>query len=177
MEIYACPKCGSRRIFQGNLGDGVLTGYTSKNVCKNCGFQGMPIIFNTEKDYKNFLQELGVKNIQTKKTPVEKTKEKPKTQNKKIPKEVTILTVIMILNAVLNLIFYYYTIGFQTINPLWIYYIIIFIISAVLLPMGLLTQKKWAWTAAGVLFALSIPIGLIFLYILTRDPVKNYFGI
>jgi len=56
MEIIACPKCGSRRIFQGRLRDGLLTGYTSKDVCRNCGYQGMPIIFDSESDYKKFLK-------------------------------------------------------------------------------------------------------------------------
>lgn len=58
MEIKACPRCGSTKIYQGNISDGVLTGYTSRQVCKNCGFQGMPLIFNDEKDYKKFLTEL-----------------------------------------------------------------------------------------------------------------------
>ena len=56
MEITACPKCGSKKIFQGRMSDGVLTGYTSKNVCRNCGYQGPPIIFDSEEDYKKFLQ-------------------------------------------------------------------------------------------------------------------------
>ena len=55
MEIIACPNCGSRKIFQVRMGDGVLTGYTSKNVCRDCNYQGMPIIFDSEKEYKKFL--------------------------------------------------------------------------------------------------------------------------
>ena len=58
MQIIACPKCGSRKIFQGTIGDGVLTGYTSREVCKDCGYQGMPFIFDTEKDYLEFLKDL-----------------------------------------------------------------------------------------------------------------------
>ena len=58
MEITACPKCGSRKIFQGNIGEGVLTGYTSRNVCKDCGYQGMPLIFDSENEYKKFLEGL-----------------------------------------------------------------------------------------------------------------------
>jgi hypothetical protein len=56
MVIYACPKCGSRRIFQGRLKDGVLTGYTSKEVCRDCGYRGSPIIFDSEIEYKKFLK-------------------------------------------------------------------------------------------------------------------------
>jgi hypothetical protein len=58
MNINACPKCGSNDINQGNLKDGVLTGYTVKYVCKKCGYQGMPIIFDSEKEYKCFVQSI-----------------------------------------------------------------------------------------------------------------------
>lgn len=58
MEITACPKCGSKKIYQGRMSDGVLTGYTNRKVCRNCGYQGSPIIFDSEKDYKKFLEEL-----------------------------------------------------------------------------------------------------------------------
>jgi hypothetical protein len=58
MEITACPKCGSRNIFQGRLKDGVLTGYTSREVCRDCGYTGSPIIFDSEKEYNKFLEGL-----------------------------------------------------------------------------------------------------------------------
>ena len=54
MKITACPICGSRKIFQGRLKEGVLTGYTSRYVCRKCGYQGSPIIFDSEKEYKKF---------------------------------------------------------------------------------------------------------------------------
>jgi hypothetical protein len=57
MRITACPKCGSKNIFQGTMGDGVLTGYTTKDVCRNCGYQGSPIIFDSEREYEFFLTE------------------------------------------------------------------------------------------------------------------------
>jgi len=31
--------------------------YTPKYVCKDCGFQGMPLSFNSEEEYKKFLME------------------------------------------------------------------------------------------------------------------------
>ena len=58
MKITACPKCGSRNIFQGRLKDGVLTGYTSRDVCRDCGYRGSPIIFDSENEYKKFINEL-----------------------------------------------------------------------------------------------------------------------
>ena len=58
MKITACPKCGSRNIFQGRLKDGVLTGYTSRDVCRDCGYRGSPIIFDSENEYIKFVKEL-----------------------------------------------------------------------------------------------------------------------
>ncbi len=58
MEISACPKCGSRRIFQGRLKEGVLTGYNTKYVCRDCGYQGFPLIFDSEEEYKKFLDQI-----------------------------------------------------------------------------------------------------------------------
>ncbi len=56
MKISACPKCGGKDIPQGNLRDGILTGYTVKYVCKDCDYQGIPIIFGSEKEYNIFLK-------------------------------------------------------------------------------------------------------------------------
>jgi transcription elongation factor Elf1 len=179
MEIKACPHCGSRKIFQGTLKDGVLTGYTSRSVCKDCGYQGSPIIFDSEKEYKKFVDEIAV----DKKVVGEKTFEEDKIlikeeKNKQgqRPMGVTILTAIMILNAVFSIYIYYEIIGFETIIWLWIYYIIIFALSAIILPYGLLKGKSWAWSIASFLYAISIPIGLIFLYYLTRPHVRKFFG-
>lgn len=59
MEITACPRCGSRKIYQGRLKEGVLTGYTPTTyVCKKCGYQGSPIIFDSIDEYNKFLDEL-----------------------------------------------------------------------------------------------------------------------
>ena len=58
MTITACPKCGSRKIFQGRLKEGVLTGYTSKEVCRDCGYHGSPIIFDSMEEYNKFLEGL-----------------------------------------------------------------------------------------------------------------------
>lgn len=57
--IFACPRCGSRRIEMGTMNQGVLFGVTSwKSVCKNCGYQGEPLIFETEDSYERFLEGL-----------------------------------------------------------------------------------------------------------------------
>lgn len=54
MSITACPKCGSRKIFQGRLKDGVLTGYSDRYVCRDCGYQGSPVIFDNIDEYNKF---------------------------------------------------------------------------------------------------------------------------
>jgi transcription elongation factor Elf1 len=56
MKITACPNCGSRKIYQGRLKEGVITGYTpTKYVCRTCGYNGNPIIFDSVDEYNNFL--------------------------------------------------------------------------------------------------------------------------
>jgi len=173
MEIKACPKCGSRKIYQGRMGDGVLTGYTSKDVCRNCGYQGMHIIFDSEEEYKKFLKS---KSIEEPNNEVEEKKVDIKQIKHNRPLGVSILAFIMIFEAIFT-VFLYYFLGVVYINAwLWIYYITVFVISAIILPYGILKGKSWAWTIGGILFALSIPIGLIFLYYLTRPHVKAYFG-
>ena len=57
MSITACPKCGSRKIFQGRLKEGVLTGYTDRYVCRDCGYQGSPVIFDNIDEYNKFQME------------------------------------------------------------------------------------------------------------------------
>lgn len=177
MEITACPQCGSQKIYQGTMGDGVLTGYTSRNVCRDCGYRGMPFIFDSEKEYKKFLD--GISN--DRKDGYKDFKEKININEKQIlqagrPLSVTILSLVMIIEAVFALCIYYYVIGFENAAWYWIYYLIVFLISAVILPYGLLKGRGWAWTIGAMLFALSIPIGLIFLYYLTRPHVRKYFG-
>jgi len=175
LEITACPKCGSRKIYQGNLGEGVLTGYTSRNVCKDCGYQGMPLIFDSEVEYKKFLEGLSKDKEEQKKEPEQTKLKKEKQIIKNRPVGIVILSLVMILDAILLILIYYYDIGFSN-SIWWIYYIIIFLISAVILPYGLLKGRSWAWTIGAFLFALQIPIGLIFLYYITRPHVNEYFG-
>ena len=170
MEIIACPNCGSRKIYQGTMGDGVLTGYTFREVCRNCGYQGMPIIFDSEKEYKIFLKE------KTSKKQLNKKIEKKKFIKQKRPKGLIILSLIIILLAIISIYLYYQMLWIRVNDLLWIYYISIFILSAIILPYGLLKGRKWAWTIGGILFAFSIPIGLIFLFYITRPHVKAYFG-
>jgi len=176
MRIYACPKCGSTNISQGTLGEGVLTGYVNRDVCKDCGYQGMPIIFDSQVEYKKFLEGLSKDKESTPQKYLNKS-EKPTKKEKTIrPVGLTILSVIMILQSIFVLILYY---NFPVTNTplwLWIYYAALFIIDAVLLPYGFLKARPWAWTLGAILFALSIPIGLIYLYYLTRPHVKKYFG-
>lgn len=77
MEITACPKCGSKNISMGTIGSGVTFGVTSwKEVCRDCGYQGSPIIFGSEKEYKKFLEELNENKEQKVKTVTKKEEDK-----------------------------------------------------------------------------------------------------
>jgi hypothetical protein len=64
MKIYACPKCGSKNIHIGTMDSGVTYGITSWDyICKDCDYKGMPLIFYSEEEYKQFLKGL-LKEIQ-----------------------------------------------------------------------------------------------------------------
>jgi len=57
MKITACPKCGSKNISMGTMGSGITFGITSWNeMCKDCGYQGQPIVFDSL-DKKTELKE------------------------------------------------------------------------------------------------------------------------
>jgi transcription elongation factor Elf1 len=59
MEITACPNCGSKNIGIGTLGDGIISGLSSwKEVCKDCGYQGASLLFDSEVEYKRFVDAL-----------------------------------------------------------------------------------------------------------------------
>jgi hypothetical protein len=174
MDIIACPNCGSRRIYQGTMGEGVLTGYTTRSVCRNCGYQGMPIIFDSEIDYKKFIKGKN-KEKKTIKIIDKEKKYKKKKQKIRRPIGVIYLVITLIFIALFQIYLYNTYVGFNVTNLLWIYYLIIFVISAIILPYGLLKGSGWAWTFSGILFAMSIPIGLIFLYYITRPHVKAFY--
>lgn len=59
MEVTACPNCGSKNIGIGTLGDGIISGLSSwKEVCKDCGYQGASLLFDSEIEYKRFVDAL-----------------------------------------------------------------------------------------------------------------------
>jgi len=58
MKITACSRCGSTNLRQGSIRDGLLSGLTSKYVCRDCKFQGTPFIFDSEEDYVNFVKSI-----------------------------------------------------------------------------------------------------------------------
>jgi uncharacterized integral membrane protein len=65
MEITACPVCGSKNIGIGTLGDGIISGLSSWNeVCRNCGYQGASLVFESEAQYKKFLEALALQKKQ-----------------------------------------------------------------------------------------------------------------
>ena len=78
MKISACPKCGSKNISMGTMGSGVTFGITSwKEMCRECGYQGQLLVFDSEKEYKIFLEELKQKPPEKE----SKSKEKPSVED------------------------------------------------------------------------------------------------
>jgi transcription elongation factor Elf1 len=77
MEITACPVCGSKNIGIGTLGDGIISGLSSWNeVCRNCGYQGPSLVFESEAQYKKFLEALAYQKQQAKEQSKETSEEK-----------------------------------------------------------------------------------------------------
>jgi len=59
IEITACPNCGSKNIGIGTLGDGLSVGISAwKEVCRDCGYQGRSLLFESEEDYNKFLKAM-----------------------------------------------------------------------------------------------------------------------
>ena len=89
MEIAACPKCGSRNIEMGTMGSGVLFGLTSwKSMCRDCGYQGEPLLFDSETEYQKFCNELK-KEIDTKEKPDENTEKSTEEKSEDKPLELS----------------------------------------------------------------------------------------
>jgi hypothetical protein len=61
MKITACPLCGSTHVGTAGIRDGVNPQEFSKQACKNCGWTGMPLEFDTIEEYQHFLDDLGKK--------------------------------------------------------------------------------------------------------------------
>jgi len=59
MKITACPRCGSTDISAGTMGSGILFGMSSwKEECRNCGYKGASLVFDSKEDYLTFLREV-----------------------------------------------------------------------------------------------------------------------
>jgi len=130
MEISACPKCGSKKIFQGKLKEGVLTGITTKYVCSNCGYQGFPILFENEEEYKKFKKQFDDKN-QNK----ENVKELPKKTDSFIKNNIPI-------KLGLGLIIIGILLSAGTLGVYIIFTALLIIDGIALLVVGLLSPKK-----------------------------------
>lgn len=58
MEIIACPLCGSKNTHSMILERRMLPYFAQGYTCEDCHFKGVPLIFSSEKIYKNFLNLL-----------------------------------------------------------------------------------------------------------------------
>ena len=62
MVITACPVCGSKRVVSAGIRDGINPQEFLKQACKNCGWTGTPLEFDSEDDYQAFIKELNIDN-------------------------------------------------------------------------------------------------------------------
>ncbi len=59
MKIRACLRCGSKNLDIADMRDGITPGIDwSTMVCRECNWQGIPLEFETEGAYQNFLKGL-----------------------------------------------------------------------------------------------------------------------
>ncbi len=59
MKITACPRCGSKNLDIADMRDGITPGIDwSTMVCRDCDWKGIPLEFETENAYQNFLKGL-----------------------------------------------------------------------------------------------------------------------
>jgi len=58
MKITACPLCGSQNVGMGGIRDGINPKDFLKQACKNCGWTGIPLEFENDKEYQQFLHGL-----------------------------------------------------------------------------------------------------------------------
>jgi hypothetical protein len=59
MKIRACLRCGSRNLDIADMRDGITPGIDwSTMVCRDCNWQGIPLEFETDRAYQQFLQGL-----------------------------------------------------------------------------------------------------------------------
>lgn len=61
MVITACPRCGSKNLDIAGIRDYGIPQIYWQKVCKDCEWQGTPLEFENEKNYKNFLNSLDKK--------------------------------------------------------------------------------------------------------------------
>jgi hypothetical protein len=59
MKMRACLRCGSKNLDIADMRDGITPGIDwSTMVCRDCNWQGIPLEFETENAYQNFLKGL-----------------------------------------------------------------------------------------------------------------------
>jgi len=57
-KVVACPQCGGKRIYKVTLQEPVLVNLDIPFACEDCGYQGKPLEFDSEKEYEIFLKNL-----------------------------------------------------------------------------------------------------------------------
>jgi DNA-directed RNA polymerase subunit RPC12/RpoP len=57
-KIIACSQCGSKRIHKVTLQEPVFIKLDIPFKCEDCGYQGKPREFDSEKEYEKFINKL-----------------------------------------------------------------------------------------------------------------------
>jgi transcription elongation factor Elf1 len=125
MEVTACPVCGSKNIGIGTLGDGIISGLSSWNeVCRNCGYQGASLVFESEEQYAKFIEALTLQKKQA-----EQQKNQPSEEKSDADKEGNATHVVakksylfeFIISLVLTIVFFIILAGSSYIDPYFLF--------------------------------------------------------
>jgi hypothetical protein len=137
----------------------------------------MPIIFSSEQDYQLFLKEHKNRGFyQTENYGF--IKDKTDTEPVQRPLGILILSYLMVFQSLfIFYLLYSEVVPYFLTNTFITLYLEILIVLQFILPYGLLRGKTWAYMFSGIVFILMIPIGLVYLYYLTRPSVQAYFHI
>ncbi|OGS40382.1 MAG: hypothetical protein A3K77_02025 [Euryarchaeota archaeon RBG_13_31_8] len=57
-NVIACPQCGSKRIHKVTAQEPVFVNLDVPFKCEDCGLQGKPREFDSEKEYEKFIKKL-----------------------------------------------------------------------------------------------------------------------
>lgn len=157
MKITACPRCGSTDISAGTMGSGILFGMSSwKEECRNCGYKGASLVFDSKEEYLTFLREV-------------KGKEYKSNQIKPIKQKDCSVNVEQDVVCTIEENQHWHK------RDWWIEIIAAFLLTVLLTVYGSMVSSQWYGLATGVLYSF-LGFVLTFVTFLLMIVIIEYFS-